>query len=267
MLTLNAHGRNAPMTERRLLRSCQGNQRFDDRRPCQERQWKWSTWSTHHLRPRRPGHDRKFGGPLKSGRTTNEFYFFPQGVSLTGNGGSFVSDGEVVNSTPHRARITHANILSRLKRLSCIFLCAFLKSSSRAHVTFRALLYPAFFSLQHDTPTSASPLYPSNRTNPCAPQSGLLFGRVPNRARSQKMRLWMQALMKRLRFSDPMLLRSDVDRPSWKLNTMMCQDGYLKFDSTKDDDEDDEVAQNKLLTLVAKDVKTGTYAATCLREK
>ena len=34
-----------------------------------------------------------------------------------------------------------------------------------------------------------------------------------------------------------------------------------------DDDEDDEVAQNKLLILVAKDSKTGTYAATCLRER
>ena len=38
---------------------------------------------------------------------------------------------------------------------------------------------------------------------------------------------------------------------------------YLKLDGTEDDDddEDDEVAQNKLLILVAKDVKTGTHAA------
>ena len=44
--------------------------------------------------------------------------------------------------------------------------------------------------------------------------------------------------------------------------------GYSKLDGTDDDDEDDdEVAQNKLLILVAKDVKAGTYAATCLREK
>ena len=45
--------------------------------------------------------------------------------------------------------------------------------------------------------------------------------------------------------------------------------GFLKLDGTKDDDddEDDEVAQIKLLILVAKDVKTGTYAATCQREK
>ena len=45
--------------------------------------------------------------------------------------------------------------------------------------------------------------------------------------------------------------------------------GYLKLDDTEDDDdnEDHEVAPNKLLILVAKDVKTGTSAATCLREK
>ena len=42
----------------------------------------------------------------------------------------------------------------------------------------------------------------------------------------------------------------------------------LKLDGTEDDDdEDDEVAQNKLLIQVAKDKKTGTYEATCLREK
>ena len=42
----------------------------------------------------------------------------------------------------------------------------------------------------------------------------------------------------------------------------------LKSDGTEDDDDDqdDEVAQNKLVILVAKDVKTGIYAATCLRE-
>ena len=35
-----------------------------------------------------------------------------------------------------------------------------------------------------------------------------------------------------------------------------------------DNDEDDEVAQNKLLILVPEDVETGTYAATlCARER
>ena len=44
---------------------------------------------------------------------------------------------------------------------------------------------------------------------------------------------------------------------------------YLKLDGSDDDDDDevDEVAQNKLLILVAKDGKTGTYASICLREK
>ena len=41
------------------------------------------------------------------------------------------------------------------------------------------------------------------------------------------------------------------------------------LDCTEDNDggEDDEVAQNKFLILVAKDVKTGTHAATCPRGK
>ena len=44
--------------------------------------------------------------------------------------------------------------------------------------------------------------------------------------------------------------------------------GKLKLDGSEgDDDDDDELTQNKLLILVAEDVKTGTYAATCLREK
>ena len=38
----------------------------------------------------------------------------------------------------------------------------------------------------------------------------------------------------------------------------MC--GYLKLDGTEDDDDDGgEMTQNKLLILVAKDGKTGTY--------
>ena len=45
-------------------------------------------------------------------------------------------------------------------------------------------------------------------------------------------------------------------------------DGYLKLDGTEDDDDDDdEMTHNKLLILVVKDVKTGKYAATCLRER
>ena len=47
--------------------------------------------------------------------------------------------------------------------------------------------------------------------------------------------------------------------------------GYLKLYGTDDDDhgddDDEETTQNKLLILVAKDAKTGTYAATRLREK
>ena len=43
---------------------------------------------------------------------------------------------------------------------------------------------------------------------------------------------------------------------------------FLKLDGTEDvEDDDDETTQNTLLILFVKDVQTGTYAATCLREK
>ena len=44
---------------------------------------------------------------------------------------------------------------------------------------------------------------------------------------------------------------------------------YSKLDGAEEDDDedDDEMTPNKLLILVSKVVKTGTYAATCVREK
>ena len=86
-----------------------------------------------------------------------------------------------VNTSPCRARLTHAKHFlacgSRLKTFELHLLCAFLKqSSSRAHVMFHTMLDHVPFSLHHVASTS-SLLNPPNRTNPCAPQSGLLFGR------------------------------------------------------------------------------------------
>ena len=54
----------------------------------------------------------------------------------------------------------------------------------------------------------------------------------------------------------------------YRLGPIVATDyGYLKLDGTEDDDDDDEeTAQNKLFILVAKAVKTGTSAATGLRE-
>ena len=44
--------------------------------------------------------------------------------------------------------------------------------------------------------------------------------------------------------------------------------GYLKLDGTEDGGgDDDETTENNLPILFAEDVKTGTCAATCLREK
>ena len=79
---LNAQGRNAPMTESRLLRSCQGNQRFASgrrtgksfsdftepsdsaKKPSEEGQ-SIGVPGAHHLRPRH-GQGREPGGPQKS---------------------------------------------------------------------------------------------------------------------------------------------------------------------------------------------------------
>ena len=44
-------------------------------------------------------------------------------------------------------------------------------------IMFRTLLGPAPLSSTIRTPTSSPLLFPPNRTNPCAPQSGLFFAR------------------------------------------------------------------------------------------
>ena len=68
------------------------------------------------------------------------------------------------------------NIFSRVAQDATLCVLSQKQSSSRVHVAFRTLPDPGPFSLQHDTPISSSLLYPSNRTNPWAPQPGLLFG-------------------------------------------------------------------------------------------
>ena len=45
------------------------------------------------------------------------------------------------------------------------------------------------------------------------------------------------------------------------------EDRLVAINGAEDDNDDDETTQNKLLILVAKDAKTGKYAATCLQEK
>ena len=51
-----------------------------------------------------------------------------------------------------------------------------------------------------------------------------------------------------------------LEMPSIELGVMRARE------HVDDDDDDDETTQNKLLILFAKDVKTRTYAANCLRE-
>ena len=93
---------------------------------------------------------------------------------------------EGVNSTPHRARVTHANIFSRVaqgpdkgvRSQCCSFLLSFLEqSSSRALVMSHTWLDRALFLLPHSTPSSPSLLDLPNRTKPCAPPQGPMFGR------------------------------------------------------------------------------------------
>ena len=108
--------------------------------------------------------------------------------------------------------------------------------------------------------------------------------------------------MKQLRFSDATVSGSNAGRPSWKLNSMLHLDtlsivlgaesswiagkneteqpglehedpiiamdhSYLKLMAQKTMSMKATKTCGKLLILVAKDVKTGTHAATCLQEK
>ena len=93
---------------------------------------------------------------------------------------------EGVNSTPHRARVTHANIFSRVaqgpdkgvRSHCCSFLLSFLEqSSSRALVMSHTWLDRALFLLPHSTPSSPSLLDRPNRTKPCVPPQGPMLGR------------------------------------------------------------------------------------------
>ena len=185
--------------ERRLLRSCQGNQRlfviktnkkviiqfYRAIRLAKDQLKKGNgngAPGPHRPRRRQNGKGRERGGPLKSGRTINDFSYKEfrlqeMAISLSAPGG--------VNSTPHRARKTHTQTFSRvwLKDLTRVqghivaaCCCLFLKqSSSRAPVMSHTWRDRAPFPLPHSTP---SQIDPPDKTNPCAPQPGLLFGRV-----------------------------------------------------------------------------------------
>ena len=74
-------------------------------------------------------------------------------------------------------------------------------------------------------------------------------------------RTWCDACMRALAIAR----RHERREPRREDPLVAIDDGELKLDVTEDDD--DEVALNKLFILVAEDVTAGTYAATCLREK
>ena len=99
----------------------------------------------------------------------------PASFSLTGNGDSLVSDGRCKEYTAPRTLHTRNFFLARDS--SCSVLFSIQNSHPRARVMFRTLLDLAPFSSTLGTPTFSSLLYPTNRTNPCALQQGLLFGR------------------------------------------------------------------------------------------
>ena len=95
-------------------------------RPSQERQWTWRIWSVSSpFSSAWTG--SQFWWPHQSGRSTNEFYFSFQGVSLSEKrrreGG--------VNSTPHRARFTRANFFSRVTQIAAFCMLPPTQSSSR----------------------------------------------------------------------------------------------------------------------------------------
>ena len=73
-------------------------------------------------------------------------------------------------------RTLRTRIFSRawLKARVAAFFCGLRNTHPRAHVMLHALLASSALS----APTSSSVLCPPNSTNPCAPQTRLLFGRV-----------------------------------------------------------------------------------------
>ena len=111
---------------------------------------------THLPLLHRHGQDRDPGGPPQSGRSSIGFNFL-QGIPLTGNGDSLVSDGEGGEGCKH---YTHLAKFFK-PTLQCSLCALSLKhSSSHAHAMFRTLLDP--------------PL-----TSPCTEHSYLMFSVIP----------------------------------------------------------------------------------------
>ena len=79
-----------------------------------------------HLRPRRNGQDCTPGGPLESGRTTNDFFL--RGVSVAGNGESLVSDGVCKQHTAPCTSHTPKLLARGSRRTRRIFLCVVSKT-------------------------------------------------------------------------------------------------------------------------------------------
>ena len=103
------------------------------------------------LRPRRDGQGRKPGGLVQSGRTINELVCL-QGISLTGNGDSLVSDGGCKQYAAPRTSHTRKHFLARASRTSIrIFVCCLetVILASACHVSHLAWSRTLLLDTQH----------------------------------------------------------------------------------------------------------------------
>ena len=102
------------------------------RRPFEERQWTWSSWSTLNSVFDRMRKGRKRCGLLKK---CEDYHFSKKKKKNIVKSFAYRQWTEGVNSTQHRARVTHANIFSRVaqgpdkgvRSQCCSFLLSYLE--------------------------------------------------------------------------------------------------------------------------------------------
>ena len=142
------------------------------------KKWRWSSWSSHRLRLRQNGKGRKRGGTLKSEMTFLKEICL-QDFQNTGNDKSLVSDRCCKQDTAPRPYHTQTFCRVRLRVTMLQRFVVFLQISSRTHCMLHSWLGRIPFPFPHSTP---SLLDPPDKTIPCVPRQGLLFGRFACRS-------------------------------------------------------------------------------------
>ena len=149
--------------EIRLLRCCQSNQRFASKTHpiLPNHQNSWNDCFKKVNSPTSSSAEWKGSQTWWNSQRWEDYQFFITGVSLRRNGYSFGSDG-IVNSTPHRARVTYANIFSRVaqgsnKQRFVVFLKTVILTSACHDAHFACSRTPTFGARYSEHSFSARP--------------------------------------------------------------------------------------------------------------